>query len=113
MKAELLALVISLCGEDKSCLSQTVVLDPKTSKETALTVNAVQARDKVLKNRGFSECGPYPGCFEDFQREEKAQFYFKCELKGESKDCWKDWYLSKEHEKLSREYDAKERGRKR
>ncbi len=102
MSGAILGLLIALCGDDKSCFSQALILEPKTAKQAALDVRTIQARKAEL-NR--DQCGPTWPCYSGYAREDKAEFLFSCELRGKSKDCWRAWIDSKENKKLEAEWE--------
>lgn len=106
MKSTILMLIMALCGEDKECLTQSVLLEPKTAKQAVLDVRAAKAMRERL-TRGYNDCGPYPGCFQGFIKDDHAAFLFKCMRRpaGELAKCNMSFFDSPEYKRLKKAYD--------
>lgn len=95
MTGKLLGLIMALCGDDKSCLSQSMVHEPApvTVKDAAVLVEAVKMRIYMLKDSGNNKQVAQP-LFECMIRRKEVSPY------PDQGKCWTEaWDAQKEESK--------------
>lgn len=97
MSWNIISLLIVLCGDDKSCLSQAIMENPKTAKQATVIVHAVNERDRLISQT--SNLSQY------------AQPMFDCIVKQKEipvrnayneKDCWHKIIVLGEENRIKR-----------
>lgn len=56
MTSQILGILMALCAENKSCLTEAIIYNPSTPQRAAILVSAINERERLLNDCGPNDC---------------------------------------------------------